>query len=302
VFTLAHIAMFRRIVELGSFTRAAESAGITQSAVSQQIKALQEHFDVKLVDVVGGRIQLTDAGRFLADRSEQLMANVTALERDMQEFSAVRIGTLRLGATVTIGTHGLAPLLARFGAAHPGVEVRITIDNTDAIVAALRNGELGLALVEGAAAGTDLEITPYQSDELVLIVPARGHRFSRRAEVRAADLARERFVMREPGSGTRALIETVLQRAGVVPTIALELPSGDAIARAVESNLGVAIISRLVVARDVALGRLASVRVGDVDLHRTFRLVRLSATSPSPAALAFERLVHELAVAEKLIE
>jgi DNA-binding transcriptional LysR family regulator len=291
--TLAQLTVFRRLCEFGSYSRAAEALHVSQPAVSQSIAALQSHFELKLVDVVRGRVRLTEAGRFLAARSEQLLAGAVALERDMREFSATKVGTVHLGATVTIGTHGLAPLLAAFDASHPGIEVRITIDNTDAVVALVRSGEIALALVEGPASGEDLEIVPYQRDELVLIVPARGHRLSRRATVKAADLIGERFVIRERGSGTRQLVEEALGRVGVVPTIVLELPSGEAIARAVESNLGVSIVSRMVVERDAAAGRLAIVRVSDIDLHRTFRLIRSRVYTPSPATYAFAAIVRD---------
>jgi DNA-binding transcriptional LysR family regulator len=233
---------------------------------------------------------LTDAGRFLMKRSEELLAGAAALERDMREFSAAAAGSLHVGATVTIGTHGLAPLLRRFGESHPRIEVRIAIGNTESTVAEVRAGRLALALIEGAVSGDDIEAIPYATDELVLIVPT-GHRLARRTSISAQELHGERFIMRESGSGTRRLVEAALGRAGVVPNNVLELPSGDAIGRAVESGLGISIVSRLVIERDVALGRLHIVRVRDVDLHRPFLLVRSLAYTPSPAARAFASIV-----------
>jgi DNA-binding transcriptional LysR family regulator len=291
MFTLAQLTAFRYVRETGSFSQAAQLLGVTQPAVSQQLAVLQRHFDTALVEVVKGRLRLTDAGRFLAARSEQLLANAAALESDMQEFAATRSGTLRIGATVTIGTYGLGPLLAAFAQEHPGIDVRISIANTDAIVAAVRAGETALALVAGPAAGDDIDIVPYEDDELVLIV-APTHRFAKRRSVRVTDLAGERFIMREPGSGTRQLVETVLSAAGVTPATVLELPSGDAISRAVESNLGISIVSRKIVERDVVLGRLKIVRLPDVDLRRTFRMIRSRLYAPSPAGLAFAALVR----------
>jgi DNA-binding transcriptional LysR family regulator len=289
--TLAQLNVFRRVAEFGSFSRAADALGVTQPAVSQQIHALEAHLGVRLVDIVHGRVRLTDGGRFLAARSDEVLAGVTALERDMREFSSAAAGTLAIGATVTIGTHGLAPLLLRFGRAHPRVDVRITIGNTDTIVAAVRDGTLALALIEGLAGGDDLETIPYQRDELVLVASAADRRFARRRALSAAALDGERFIMREPGSGTRALVDAVLQRAGVVPKRVLELPSGEAIARAVESGLGVAIISRMVVERDAAAGRLRIVPVADLDLERNFLMTRLRSRTPSPAARAFAGIV-----------
>jgi DNA-binding transcriptional LysR family regulator len=298
--TLAQLLVFRRLCECGSFSQAAEALHVTQPAVSQQIRALQDHFGLRLVEVVKGRARLTDAGRFLAARSEQLLAGALTLERDMREFSETQVGTLHLGATVTIGTHGLAPLLSAFNESHPGIDVQMTIGNTDSIVASVRRGDIALALVEGPASGDDIEILPYEKDELVLIVPASGHRFSRRRSVRARDLAGERFIMREPGSGTRTLVEAALGRAGVTPHNVLELPSGEAIARAVESNLGISIVSRMVVEHDEAMGRLGIVRVDDVDFKRTFRMIRSRAYTPSPSAGSFQAVVRAHAEAAGL--
>jgi DNA-binding transcriptional LysR family regulator len=289
--TLGQLTIFRHVAETGSYSRAADALGVTQPAVSQQMRALEAHFAVRLVEIVRGRVRLTDGGRFLAARSDELLAGVAALERDMREFSGAAAGTLSVGATVTIGTHGLAPILLRFGRSHPGVDVRVTIANTDTIVAAVRAGTLGLALVEGLAAGDDLETIPYQDDELVLVVSAADRRFARRRALRAAALDGERFIMREPGSGTRALVDDALRRAGVTPARVLELPSGEAIARAVESGLGIAIVSRMVVERDAAAGRLRIVPLADLDLTRSFLLVRARAYTPSPAARAFAQTV-----------
>jgi DNA-binding transcriptional LysR family regulator len=289
--TLGQLNVFRRVAETGSFSRAADALGVTQPAVSQQIHALEAHFGLRLVELVRGRVRLTDGGRFLAARSDEVLAGVTALERDMREFSVAAAGTLAVGATVTIGTHGLAPLLLRFGRAHPGVDVRITIGNTDTIVAAVRDGSLALALIEGLASGDDLEAIAYQRDELVLVVSSADRRYARRRTLRAAALDGQRFIMREPGSGTRALVDAALERAGVRPVRVLELPSGEAIARAVESGLGIAIVSRMVVERDAAAGRLRIVPIADLDLTRDFLLVRARAYTPSPAARAFARIV-----------
>jgi len=289
--TISQLNVFRRVAEHASFSRAADALGVTQPAVSQQIHALEAHFGFRLVEVVRGRVRLTDGGRFLAARSEEVLAGIAALERDMREFSGAAAGTLAIGATVTIGTHGLAPLLLRFGREHPAIDVRVTIANTATIVSAVRDGSLALALIEGLAGGDDLETIPYQKDELVLVTAAGDRTLARGRSIRAAALDGVRFIMREPGSGTRALVEAALRRAGVMPNRVLELPSGEAIARAVESGLGVAIISRMVVERDAAQGRLHIVPVVDLDLEREFLFIRARAYTPSPSASAFARIV-----------
>lgn len=288
--TLMQLQTFARVAERGNFTRAAEDLHMTQPGVTQHVRALERHFGVRLVDLVGRRPVLTDAGRFLATRAEELLGTLAALEREMGEFAAARGGALLVGTTLTIGSYTLPALLARFAASHPAVRVQVDMANTAAIVARIRAGMLGLALVEGPLIDDALAIAPFQDDPLCLVAPPT-HPLVARAAIRAADLACEPFVWREAGSGTRAIAETALAGAGVSPPVALELPSGEGVARAVESGIGLAILSRLVVDRAVAEGRLAIVEVADLDLRRTFRLVTVRGRTLSPAATAFADLV-----------
>jgi DNA-binding transcriptional LysR family regulator len=204
-----------------NFTRTAELLNLTQPAVTQHVRALQEHFGLKLVDLVGRRTVLTDAGRFLAARAELLLGDVTALEREMHEFADVRAGELRIGATVTIGAYRLPDIVARFQGSFPVLRLRVEVENTGAMAFAVKAGRVSLALVEGPLADDELDIEPYEHDELVLVVP-RSHVLARRKKpIRAAELANVPFVFREEGSGTRAQVERALTAAGVQPNVAL---------------------------------------------------------------------------------
>jgi DNA-binding transcriptional LysR family regulator len=291
-FNLIQLETFHRLAQEENFTRTAELLNVTQPAVTQHVRALQQHFGVKLVDLVGRRTVLTDAGRFLAARAELLLGNVAALEREMREFADVRAGELRIGATLTIGTYRLPGIVARFAASFPAVQLRVEVENTQAMAFAVKAGRVSLALVEGPLADDELDIVPYAGDELVLVVPP-AHRFAeRKTSIRTAELANVPFVFREAGSGTRAQVERALLAAGVEPNVALTLPSGEGIVRAVELGIGVAIVSQIVVEDAVRAGRIAYVRIRDLELSRTFRIVRLRRQTPSPAALAFAALVQ----------
>jgi DNA-binding transcriptional LysR family regulator len=293
--TLVQLETFVRVADLGNYTRVAEEFHLTQPGVTQQVHALERHFGVALIDVVGHRPLLTDAGRFLAARARDLLGTSDMLDREMGEFAAARGGDLHIGATLTIGSYVLPSLLARFALANPGVRVRIEVANTRDTAGRIRAGELSLALVEGPIADPTLEIEPFQEDLLCLVTPP-GHCLTGMSQVVAADLASEPIVWREHGSGTRAIAEAALAAAGVHPPVALEMPSGEGVARAVEAGLGVAILSRLVVERAVAEKRLALVAVTDLDLQRTFRLVRVRGRTLSPAARAFVSLIRERAL------
>jgi DNA-binding transcriptional LysR family regulator len=285
--TLAQLETIRRLAALGSFTRTADSLHVTQPAITQHVKALQEHFGTRLFDLAGRRPVLTDAGVFLAARSGEILDGVEALERDMRAFAAAQIGTLELGATITIGNYALPPQLARFRALYPSIAVNLRIANTADMALEVKRRRVQLALVEGAVDDPELDEEAYATDELTLVVPRAGHRLSGRASVSVPDLGGERFVAREEGSGTRLLADRVLRAAGLNPTISLSLTSGEGVARAVEAGLGIGILSHLVVERAAAAGRIAIVRISDVDLRRTFRIVSLRGRTLSPAAERF---------------
>jgi DNA-binding transcriptional LysR family regulator len=290
--TLTQLETFGQVAALGNFTRVAEELHLTQPGVTQHVRALERHFGVKLFDLVGRRPVLTDAGRFLASRTMDILGNVAALDREMGEFARVRNGELRLGATLTIGAYVLPTLLARFSVQYPGVTTRISVANTPAIIELVRNGALGLALVEGPLQDDDLVIEPFQDDRLVLIADPENP-IAATTPVDPRLLHGEPFIWREAGSGTRALAERGLSALGVTPRTVLELPSGEGVARAVEAGMGLAILSPLVVEHAVRERRLIAADIAGVDLRRTFRLVSLRARTLSPAAHAFIAVVRK---------
>jgi DNA-binding transcriptional LysR family regulator len=294
--TLVQLQTFRRLARLGNFTRTAEELYLTQSAVTQQMRALQDHFGTPLFDLVGRRPVLTDAGAFLAERSAEILDATDSLERDMRDFAAARTGTLAVGASVTIGTYALPQQLAAFARSAPGIDVRLSVANTTETCAALKARRIAIGLVEGAVDDGDLVVAPYANDRMRLIVPAEGHRFSNRRNVALEDLRGERFVVREAGSGTRMLAESVLGRAGIEIGVALVMPSNEGVARAVEAGLGIAILSQLTIERDVAAGLVRAVAIRDADLARRFSIVSLRARTLSPLAMKFVAFLRKTAV------
>jgi DNA-binding transcriptional LysR family regulator len=291
------LGAFKAIAELGreqNFTRVAERLGISQPAVSQHVQTLRTHFGVELVDLVGRRAVLTDAGRFLADRAVPILGALDALERDMRELAAAKRGVLRIGASETVGNYALADVLAAYAADKPSVTLEVELGNTSTMLKRLRDGALTLAMVEGDVAGDDLAVEPFADDELVLVVPP-AHRLAR-APVSAGSLAGETFVAREVGSGTRSLFEQSLRVAGVEPRIALELPTGEVIVRAVAAGMGIAVLSRRVVEDAAVRGRVVIRRIEGIAIERKFRVVWLAERTRSPAANAFvERLTSAYA-------
>jgi DNA-binding transcriptional LysR family regulator len=288
--SLTTLRTVRRLAAVPNFTRVAEALFLTQPAVTQHVRSLEAHFGVTLVDIVGRRAVLTDAGTFLAERAGPILDDVDALEHDMREFAAAEAGTLRIGASDTVGNYVLPELLAAFARRHPGVRVDVAVGNTTEILARLRAGALALALVEGDVAGDDLAIEPFAQDELVLVVPA-GHRLAGRAIVERDELHGEPFVARETGSGTRALVERTMDEARIAPRIVMELPSGEAVVRAVAAGAGVTVVSRRVSAGARAEGRVSEATIAGLAFGRTLRVARVERLTLSPAGRAFAAVV-----------
>jgi DNA-binding transcriptional LysR family regulator len=292
--TLAQLHTFVRLSEHGTFARTAEEFGLTPPAVALQVRSLAEHFGVPLIEVVKRRPILTDAGRFLVERSRSVLEDVAALEREMSEFMSARAGSLDIGATLTTGSYALAPLLARFEAAHPEANVSVHFANAARLGRYLKSRRINVALAVGAIADEDdaFETVPFGEDQLVLVVPAEGHRLSQRRSVRVEDLAGERLVAREATSATRIVAERELAAHGVQFTTRLTVPSLEGVARAVEAGLGIAFLSWLVVERAVKEGRLHVVDIRNVDLRRQFVLVTLKDRALSPLAKRFVEFVQ----------
>ncbi len=288
---LVQLATFRELASEQNFTRVAERLGVTQPAVSQQIRSLQEHFRAKLVDVVGRDVVLTDAGRFLAERSTAILGSVVALEREMREYADIRTGELRVGASMTIGTYALPSYVVEFACAHPDIVLSVVVENTQEIVSALLAGRISLGLVEGIVEEASLELTPYVDDELILIA-APDHEFaSARTPLAAQRLDGLAFIYREIGSGTRRQVEIALARANVTPRVVLTLPNGEGIVRAVSLGIGVAIVSRLVAEEPIREGRVVEIPTRGLHLHRTLRIARMRGLTQSPAGAAFEAML-----------
>ncbi|HEY5341970.1 MAG TPA: LysR family transcriptional regulator [Candidatus Aquilonibacter sp.] len=292
--TLAQLEALRRVARMGSFTRAAASLHVTQPAVSQQIAGLARALGVSLVETVGNRPRLTEAGAFVAERAEVVGQQVETLLRETGEYLRAERGTIDVAATLTIGNYVLPSFLASFTATRPNVLPRVAVANTRDVAAALLRGDVPLGLVEGRVDETALAIEPFMRDRLVLAVPAAGHRLSNVSRIAASELTGEPFISREVGSGTRDLGYELLVARGIAPHLVMELPSGEAIARAVEAGLGLAIVSERVLARSVALHLISVVDIEDMEMERTFWLAHVRDRILPPLASAFAAHVREV--------
>ncbi|HET8627646.1 MAG TPA: LysR family transcriptional regulator [Thermomicrobiales bacterium] len=285
------LRLFAAVVEHGSVTRAAAALDISQPAVTKAVHDLERDLRVPLLDHAGRGVVPTEAGRLLAEYARRIFALAGEAERALGEFRGLARGRLAVGASTTIGIYLLPELLGVYRQRHAAIELFLDIANTQTIVERLHARLLDLALVEGPVEHDDLLAEPFRPDELALVT-APDHPLARGGAT-VADLAALPWVMREPGSGTRDVVERALAAAGVAPRVVMELGSTEAIKRAVAAGLGVSIVSRAALGLELAAGRLAVVPVAGFRVERTLTILQRRATRPSPATTAFLGLLRE---------
>lgn len=256
--TLEQLRIFVAVAEREHVTRAAADLNLTQSATSAAIAALEARYAIKLFNRIGRRIELTQAGRLFLVEARAVLARAGAAETVLADIAGLKRGSLRLAASQTVGNYWLPPLMHHYRVTYPGITLALTIGNTEAVAARVREGVADLGFVEGPVDDQALSVTPVAEDELVLVVSPALPRPKRQA-ISPADLKAMRWVFREPGSATRALFEKAMAKAGLRISdidMVLELPSNEAVRAAVEDAAGAAVLSKLVVAASIEAGTL----------------------------------------------
>ena len=293
---LNHLAIFHAVAQAGSMTLGAERLDISQPAVSKQVQELERALGVHLFDRVGRRVHLSQAGEILADYARRLFALAHEAETAMADVRAVGRGRLVIGASTTIGTYLLPGVVAEFWRRHPGVELLVQIENTEQVHRRLAGHELDLGLTEGPVEEGELDAEVFHQDELVMIA-APGHRLAGRPRVPLSAVREEPFVLREPGSGTRAVEERALARLRLPVRVVMALGSTEAIKRVVAEGVGLAIVSRLAVRAECAAGTLAVLPVAGLPIERPLHLVRRKGRRDGPALQAFCGVLREMTAA-----
>ena len=275
-------------------TQAARSINITQSAASSAVAALEARHSTRLFHRIGRRIELTDAGRLFLAEARAVLARVSAAERVLLDLSGLTLGSLSLHASQTIANYWLPPLMHRFNEAFPGVRLSLKIGNSEHVAAAVREGTADIGFVEGLEGDRDLARQTIEGDELVLVVGVR-HVLARQGDVSLGVLRNARWVLREPGSGTRAVFEQAMRERGANPDrlhVSLELPSNEAVRAAVEAGAGVTAISNLVVRAGLEAGTLQGIPFPIAKRH--FVVLRHKERAPSRAEQAFLALIEKI--------
>ncbi|MFZ5895384.1 MAG: LysR substrate-binding domain-containing protein [Myxococcota bacterium] len=266
-FSLRQLEVFQAVAQGESVSGAARALAMSQSAVSGSLAELERQFDVELFDRIGKRLRLNERGHALRARVEALLAQ--ALELEGQLANRSETGSLRVGATLTVGNYLTAPLLADFLREAPNARVSLELDNTAEIARKVLNFELDVALVEGELQDALLDVSSWRKDELVVFCSPE-HAFARKRSLSDRDLLSAEWIVREPGSGTRQAFDHAMH--GLLPKlrIGFELRETEAIKSAVKAGLGVGCVSRIALDEAFRLKSLVPCRVPSRDFRRQF--------------------------------
>lgn len=285
--TLEQLRIFVAVANELHMTRAAEALGITQSAASAAVAALEARHAIRLFDRVGRGIELSEAGRAFLPEAKAVLAGAKLAIQSLDDLAGLKRGAVTIHASQTIASYWLPKRIVRFRNAYPQIETKLAIGNTAQVAKAVSDGEVELGFIEGAVHQPLLERRRVDFDRLA-IVAAPDHPWANGEPVTAENISQGPWVLREPGSGTRSEFEHALEQLGgsaAALNIALEMPSNESVVGALSGGGLVTAISELVVAPLVEIGRLKRI---DFDLpDRTLALLRHRERHKSRAADAF---------------
>jgi len=269
--TLGQLKAFEAVVRLGSFSRAAEELHVTQPAISNRIRLLQEEVGLPMVEQLGRRLYLTDAGHQLLATCGDWLETWSRFEQSIADLKGLKQGRLRL-AVVTTTKYFMPRVLGPFCNLFPGIDISMQVLNRDGLLERLTRNKDDLYVMGVPPEGAEIESERLMENPLVVLAPT-FHPWATRTQIPFAELADAAFVMREQGSGTRITVEREFQEHGLSLRVKLELGSNEAIKQAVAGGLGLAILSRSTTRLDTAQAELVELDVEGFPIRRSWYVV-----------------------------
>jgi DNA-binding transcriptional LysR family regulator len=285
------LRLFVGVVEHGGVGAAARAMNISQPAVSRAIRELETQLGVELLDRSGRRGQLTPGGAEIYAQARAVYAAEHAVEDVVDGLKGLTHGTLRIAASTTIATYVIPKFIAEFALFHPAIELQLSAVHTRVIVDMVHHYAVDVALAEAPVTDADITVTPWQRDEMVVIA-SPNHRLAGEKSIAPTVISAERFLLREPESGTRLIVLASLTRAGVEVRRSMSVDGTEVIKRLVAEGLGIAVVSRVAVASELATGQLVTLDVRKLRVERWFNSLSLDGRRPILAARAFHARIN----------
>ena len=298
--TLEQLRIFVAVAEKQHVTQAASELNLTQSATSAAIAALEARYGIKLFDRIGRGIVLTQTGRDFLVEARAVLARAKAAAQVLNDLAGLKRGSLTIAASQTVGNYWLPGRLQAFHTAHPGIDLHLTVANTELVARAVLQGSADLGFVEGDVDDPLLAARKFDGNSMIVVVGTK-HPWVSRTKITPKDLLATAWVLRERGSGTRSMFEAALRQSGIKLSdlrVALELPSNEAVRTAVEAGDCATAISDLVVAPSLAAKTLHRVKF---DLpRRSFYILRHKERHTSRVEQALLASLHETAPGKQM--
>ena len=283
---LNHLAIFHAVALAGGVSAGATRLHISQSAVSNQLGDFEQHLGTTLFERLPRGVRLTEAGKLLLGYANRIFSLEKEAAQALGDLHALRRGRVALGASRTIGGYLLPAVLAQFNRLHPEIELTLEVANTNAIQNMLVEGVIDVGFTEGLARAETLNFSVFTEDQLVLIA-APGDPLARQLPLSLKTVAELPLLMREPGSGTRAVAEQALAAHGIVPRVVMTLASTEAIKRTVAAGMGYAFVSELAIDTELNAGLLKVLPVSGLTLRRPLHQLLSKGAWISPPVGAF---------------
>jgi DNA-binding transcriptional LysR family regulator len=271
---LNQLRVFHSVAKLRSFSRAADALCLTQPGISKHIKLLETHYGVRLFDRLGKKVILTQAGEILFDKAEMMFDHLNEAKVQIDDMKSLTGGKIDIGASVTIGVYVLPNLLGDFIRRYPSIEISLDISLSQEIEGKVLSNSLDLGFVGHPVRNERLSIRSFLTDELVVIVPPE-HNWAKRKIIQPHQLADQPFLVSREGSGTRSTVEERLRSKGVTLNRIMEFGNTECVKKAVEAGLGISIISKHVIAREVSLNLIRSIPLTGIKTKRDFYIIYL---------------------------
>jgi DNA-binding transcriptional LysR family regulator len=282
--TLRQLRFLAATARTGSLAGAAVELHLTAPAIAQQLRLLERRAGLPLLERGPGGQRLTEAGRVLIDTITRIEAELADTEDALRTIRAAETGRVSLGA-VSTAKYFAPHVLAAFRQARPGVTITLQVGNRDEILSRLEKFEIDLAVMGRPPGGLEVDQAVFGHHPYVVIA-APDHPLVAHRDIALSDLAEQTFLIREPGSGTRVHLDSLLSSAELAPPMAMEMASNETIKQAAIAGLGIALISGHTVATEVRNGRLAILDVRGLPIRRHWLVVRMSRRAIAPAAEA----------------
>jgi DNA-binding transcriptional LysR family regulator len=287
--TLRQLRIFEEVARFSSISRAAKEMHLSQPAISMQVKQLEQQIGLPLLEQIGKRLFLTEAGLELRAHCQRFGAQMQDLKTAMDQFRGLQRGFLGL-AVVSTANYFLPPVIAKLNERHPGMRISLQVANREAVLAALADNRTDLAITGEPPQSADLVAVPIKENPLV-VVAAPTHRLAQQTSLAASQLAGETFVLREPGSGTRAVIERHFASMGIEYSAGCEFNTNESIKLAVQAGLGLALISQQTIELELETKRLVMLPIEGFPIVRRWYAVHRYDKRLSAAATAFLALL-----------